>query len=183
MMLLDRGEDRHIEVRDEPALFFAPFVSSRMRIERDWIDYNGHLNMAYYHVLFDRAVDEAFGLCGLGPDYLQERNASFFLVESRMRYRRELKLNDPVRVTLQLVDFDDKRLHYVMELRHAADGWLAAACENVSINVDMTTRRAALFPADILANLAIMKASHADLPRPDMLGEGVSMKGRKAERN
>ncbi len=118
-------------------LFFAPFVSSRMRLQRDWIDYNGHLNMAYYQVLFDRAVDEAFGLCGLGPDYVAERNASFFLVESRIRYRRELKLEDAVRVTLRLLAHDDKRIHYAMELRHAADGWLAASCENISINVDL----------------------------------------------
>ncbi len=57
---------------DRPAsvFFFAPFVSSTMAIEPGWIDYNGHLNMAYYHVLFDRAVDEAFGVVGLGPDYM-----------------------------------------------------------------------------------------------------------------
>ena len=160
---------------DGAALFFAPFVSSRMAIRSDWIDYNGHLNMAYYQVLFDHAMDEAFGLCGLGPDYVLERNASFFLVESRIRYRRELRLGDLVRVTLQLLNFDDKRLHHAMEVRHASDGWLAAGCENLSINVDMTTRRAAPFPADVLANLAAMKAAHADLPKPDGLGDGVAM--------
>ena len=169
--------------RDGPALFFAPFVSSRMAIRREWIDYNGHLNMAYYQVLFDRAMDEAFGLCGLGPDYVQERNASFFLVESRIRYRRELTLDDPVRVTLQLLGYDDKRLHYAMEARHAVDGWLAAGCENISINVDMGTRRAAPFPADVLANLAVMKAAHADLPKPDALGEGVAMPAGRRDMN
>ncbi len=164
-------------------LFFAPFVSSRMRLQRDWIDYNGHLNMAYYQVLFDRAVDEAFSLCGLGPDYVAERNASFFLVESRVRYRRELKLEDAVRVTLRLVAHDDKRIHYAMELRHAADGWLAASCENISINVDLATRRAAPFPADILANLSAMRDAHAALPLPDGLGEGVRMPAPRGELN
>ena len=141
-MLTNGTANRDKQEELAPALFFAPFVSSRMAIRSDWIDYNGHLNMAYYHVLFDQAVDEAFGLCGLGPDYLRERGHSFFLVESRIRYRRELKLEDTVRVTLQLVDFDEKRLHYVMEIRHAQEGWLSAACENLSINVDMATRRA-----------------------------------------
>ena len=46
----------------------APFVSSLMRIEPQWIDYNGHLNVAYYNVLFDRAVDEVYELIGLGPE-------------------------------------------------------------------------------------------------------------------
>ena len=51
---------------DLEPVFFAPFVSSVMRVEPGWIDYNGHLNMAYYNVLFDRAVDEAFELLGCG---------------------------------------------------------------------------------------------------------------------
>ena len=51
---------------DLEPVFFAPFVSSLMRVEPQWIDYNGHLNMAYYNVLFDRAVDEVYELLGLG---------------------------------------------------------------------------------------------------------------------
>ena len=117
----------HLETIDEPALFFAPFVSSTMAVEPQWIDYNGHMNMAYYLVLFDRAVDEAFGLCGLDSTYTEARKASFFVVETRTRYRRELTVRDPVRVTLQLVGFDSKRAQYWMEIRHAADGWLAAS--------------------------------------------------------
>ena len=35
-----------------------PFRASIMQIEPQWIDYNGHLNMAYYNVMFDRAIDE-----------------------------------------------------------------------------------------------------------------------------
>ena len=61
--MLDRG--------DLEPLFFAPFVSSVMRVEPAWIDYNGHLNMAYYNVLFDRAVDEVFELLGCGADYVK----------------------------------------------------------------------------------------------------------------
>ena len=51
---------------DLEPLFFAPFVSSVMKVEQSWIDYNGHLNMAYYNVLFDRCVDEAYELLGIG---------------------------------------------------------------------------------------------------------------------
>ncbi|HWP26351.1 MAG TPA: thioesterase family protein, partial [Xanthobacteraceae bacterium] len=59
----------------------APFVSSVMRVEPAWIDYNGHLNMAYYNVLFDRAVDELFELIGCGADYVKQRRLSFFTAE------------------------------------------------------------------------------------------------------
>ncbi len=162
-------------LKSAPVLFFAPFVSSPMRIEPQWIDYNGHLNTAFFHVLFDRAIDEAFGLIGLGPDYVTARGASFFLAEAHTLYERELTVDERVRVTLQLVDFDEKRLHYYMEIRHAAEGWVAARAENLSIHVDIASRRAAPFPPDILANLAIMKASHSQLPRPEALGRLISL--------
>ena len=161
-----------------PVFFFTPFVSSTMRPESQWVDYNGHLNMAYYHVLFDRAVDEAFGLVGLGPNYLEERRASFFAAEIHTLYKRELSLEDAVRVTLQLIDFDEKRLHYYLEIRHATDGWVAATSENLSLHVDMTTRKVSPFPADILGNLAIMRAAHARLPRPEALGRVIGISGR-----
>ncbi len=158
-----------------PALFFAPYVSSPMRVEPQWIDYNGHLNMAFYNVLFDRAVDELFTLVGLGPDYAREQNASFFVAEAHVRYLRELMSGDPVRVTVQLIDFDDKRMHYFMELRHAEEGWLSATTENMSLHVDLGTKKVANFPSDIIANLALLKAAHARLSRPEALGRVMSI--------
>ena len=53
----------------------APFVGRLQKVEDQWTDYNGHFNMAYYNVLFDRAGDEVFAALGLGPDYVKERNA------------------------------------------------------------------------------------------------------------
>ncbi len=161
-----------------PVFFFAPFVSSTMRIEPQWIDYNGHLNMAYYHVLFDRAVDEAFELVGLGPDYVQERHASYFTAETHTLYKRELKLTDPVRVTLQLIDFDDKRLHFYEEIRHASEGWVSACAETLALHVDMKAKKVTPFPPDILANLAVMKACHSRLVRPAELGRTIGLRRR-----
>jgi acyl-CoA thioester hydrolase len=166
------------EERAAPIFFFAPFVSSTMRVEPAWIDYNGHMNMAYYHVLFDRAVDEGFGVVGLGHEYLGERNASYFAAEVHTLYKRELKREDPVRITLQLIDHDDKRLHMYLEIRHATEGWVAATTENLSLHVDMTTRRVIPFPPDILNNLAVMKAAHARLARPAALGRVIAIPGR-----
>src|SRR5437660_198949 len=91
---------------DYEPLFFAPFVSSVMRVEPSWIDYNGHLNMAYYNVLFDRAVDEAFALVGCGAEYVKTRAHSCFTAEVHVRYLRELTADDPVRVTFQLLGYD-----------------------------------------------------------------------------
>lgn len=163
-----------------PALFFAPFVSSSMRVEPQWIDYNGHLNMAYYHVLFDRAVDEVFSLVGLTRDYVETRHASTFTAECHVLYKRELTEGDLVRVTAQLIAFDDKRLHYYLEMRHANEGWLAATSENMSLHVDMVHRKVTPFPPDILANLALMKAAHSMMPLPAAVGRIIGMPERRS---
>jgi acyl-CoA thioester hydrolase len=160
---------------DLEPLFFAPFVSSVMRVEENWIDYNGHLNMAYYNVLFDRAVDEAYELIGIGADYVSRREHSFFTAEVHLRYLRELHAGDQVRVTFQLLDFDRKRLHTFEQLFHADEGWVAATSENMSLHVDMGARKAAPFPAEVTRRLAQMKASHARLPRPEAAGRRIAM--------
>ena len=101
-----------LDRRDPEPVFYAPFVSAPMRVEPAWIDYNGHLNMAYYNVLFDRAVDEVYELLGCGLAYLKETRHSCFTAEVHVRYLRELHAGDAVRVTFHLLDFDAKRLHY-----------------------------------------------------------------------
>ncbi|MGA2893637.1 MAG: thioesterase family protein [Xanthobacteraceae bacterium] len=158
----------------EPA-FFAPFVASPTRVEAGWIDYNGHLNMAYYNVLFDRAVDEVYELLGLGLSYVETSRHSCFTAEVHLRYLRELHADDPVRVSFQLLGFDNKRLHYFEQLYHAEDGWLSATSENMALHVDMAAKKTAAFPSEVTARLARMKVAHADLPVPDGVGRRISM--------
>jgi acyl-CoA thioester hydrolase len=159
-------------------MIFAPFVSSTMTVEPAWIDYNGHLNMAYYNLLIDRAVDEAFELVGLGPDYLRARNASYFTAEAHVRYLRELPIRTPVRTTVRLLDFDTKRIHIFAELHHATEGWVSATSEQLALHVDMATRRVAPWPDDVLTGLGAMKAAHAALPIPDGVGSRIVMPSR-----
>ncbi len=146
-----------------------------MRVEPQWIDYNGHLNVAYYNVLFDRAVDEFYELIGLGPAYLEQHRHSTMVAEAHVRYLRELKENDPVRVTVQLLDYDRKRIQIFEELRHANEGWLSATSENMTLHVDMTAKKVAPFPEAVLRALAAMKAAHSQLPLPEGVGRRVSM--------
>jgi len=154
----------------------APFVSSVMRVEPGWIDYNGHLNMAYYNVLFDRAVDEVYEPLGLGLDYVKTAKCSTFTAEVHVRYLRELLVDAPVRVTFRLLDFDSKRMHYFEELFHAGEGWLSATSENMALNVDMTVKKTAPFPDGVMERLAQMKAAHDGLPLPDGVGRRITMK-------
>ncbi len=159
---------------DIEPVFFAPFVSSVMKVEPQWIDYNGHLNMAYYNVLFDRAVDEVFELLGCGHDYVQT-GFSTFTAEVHVRYLRELHEGDPVRVTLQLLGYDSKRMHYFEQLFHAKEGWVSATSENMSLHVDMKAKKTAPFAPQVARALARMKASHAQLPVPEAAGRRIAM--------
>ena len=169
-----------LDSRDLQPLFFAPFVSSLMRVEPAWIDYNGHLNMAYYNVLFDHAVDEVFELLGCGLDYVRTLRHSCFTAETHVRYLRELKAEDPVRVTFQLIDYDRKRMHFFEQLLHATEGWVSATSENMSLHVDMEQKRTAPFPAAIASALGSMKAMHARLPYPQGAGRRIAMPGSSA---
>src|SRR5262249_11130728 len=164
--------------RDLDPVFFAPFVSSVMRVERGWIDYNGHLNMAYYNVLFGRAVDEAFELIGCGLDYVNTRKHSCYTAEVHVRYLRELHADDPVRVTFQLLDYDAKRMHYFEKLCPASEGGVAAPQEIVSQPVDRTAGKPPPCPDDAGRGLARMRASHANLPRPEAAGRRIAMPGK-----
>jgi len=161
------------------AEFPAPFVSSVMTIEPQWIDYNGHLNVAYYNVLFDRAIDELYELLGLGPDYLKTHKHSTMVAEAHLRYLRELKQGDPVRIRVQLLGHDAKRIHTFEEMVHASEGWLSATSENMTLSVDMTAKKVAPFPEHVMRALEAIQKAHDKLPRPQGAGRSVGMPDRK----
>jgi acyl-CoA thioester hydrolase len=157
----------------------APFMSSIMTIEPQWIDYNGHLNVAYYNVLFDRAVDELYEPLGLGPDYLKRTGHSTMVAEAHVRFLREVHQKDPLRVSMQLLDYDSKRIQLFEQMLHATEGWVAATCETMTLHVDMTAKKVAPFPEAVLRALAQLKAAQAALSRPDGAGRSVAMPGRR----
>ncbi|QKC96260.1 thioesterase family protein [Mesorhizobium sp. NZP2298] len=153
----------------------APFISRPMDIEKDWIDYNGHLNMAYYNVLFDRCSDEAFEAMGVGLDYVKQRRLTIYTAEIHVCYVQELHLDHKVTVSFQLIDHDAKRLRSYQEIRHV-DGWLAATSETLSLHVDMAGPKVAPFPADVLARIEAIRAAHSVLPMPERAGRAIGIK-------
>lgn len=159
--------------------FDAPLTAPAEAVRPEWIDYNGHLNMAYYNVLFDHAVDHAFQLLGCGPDYVKERGMSFFTVEAHVCYLRELKAGDITRVQLQLLGHDAKRVRLYQELFHE-DGWLSATSESLLLHIDMSGPKAAPFPPDILAAVEALAAAQAALPAPERAGRSISLAPHRA---
>lgn len=151
------------------------FMSSLLEIEPAWIDYNDHLNMGYYTVLFDRAIDEAFAEMGFGPAYVAAENHTTYCAEFHVRYLRELKLGDRVRASFRIMDHDEKRFHTFQELYHE-DGWLAATGEGLTLHVDLAGPRVTPMPAGLLDRVAAMAARGAELAAPDGSGGRIGMR-------
>ncbi len=88
---------------------------------------------------------------------------------------REVKLGDPVRVNVQIIAADDKRIHYFEELRHAEEGWVSATSENMTLHIDMNLRKVAPFPKDIYERVQAVAAAHAKAPQPDGIGRRIEI--------
>ena len=157
----------------------GPFLSTVKQLEPGWIDYNGHLNMAYYNVIMDRSIDELFAAMGMGPTYLASRNCSTMTAEAHVRYLREVHLGDPVQVTMYVIAADEKRMHTFQEMKHATEGWISATSENMTLHIDMSVRKVAPFPPDIAARVQAMAAAHAQTKRPDGLNRRIEMPVKK----
>ncbi len=152
------------------------FVETRLRILPEWTDLNGHMNVAYYVLAFDRATDILYDALGIGWDYVGRERKSLFTLAMNVDYVRELRSGDEVRIATRVVDVDHKRLHYFHEMVHAAQGWLAATNELLAMHVDMESRRSAPFPEGVAARIAAMRSAHAALPPPAQLGRRLGIR-------
>ncbi len=150
-----------------------PFAPHEETVRPEWVDYNGHMNVAYYVLLFDHATDGLLDALGVGEAYRRTKDGSLFIVESHVAYRRELRAGDPVRIETQILGYDDKRLHGFSRMFHAAGGETAATYEFLGLHVDMGSRRAAPFPAPARERIQALAALHAARPRPPEAGLGI----------
>lgn len=150
------------------------FISTPMTVDPAWTDYNGHMNMAYYNVLFDRCADQAFDALGIGAAYARDRKLTIYTAEIHVCYVQELHEGESVTVSFQIIDSDAKRIHAYQEVRHA-DGWLAATAEVLFLHIDMSGPKVAPFPADIAARVQAMAEAHATLPRPERAGRSIGI--------
>ena len=149
--------------------------SSRIRIDEDWIDYNGHLNTAWYHRLFDMGADEALDEIDLGPREITDRNKTIFTAQFHIHHQREVFVGSEVYSTLRIIDFDDKRMHYLQELHHADEHWVSATAHTLVLHVDLGRRKVEPWPDDIREKIVALHARHAELPPHPMVGAVLSI--------
>lgn len=153
----------------------APYTSSMQTVESQWTDYNGHLNMAYYAVLFDRGAEEMFETVGLGADYVKRTNCTTFTLETHTTYANELKEGEQVRIETQILGADAKRVHYVQQMFRGESSYLACVLEVMVSHVDLNTHRTAVWPADIQTKIDALAAIHKDVPVPFQVGHKIGL--------
>ena len=154
----------------------GPVVSAPLGVEPGWIDFNDHMNMACYMVLFDRWLGVVFARLGMGPDYARRGPFSTFAGDAHIAYLREVRATDRVVCTFQILDHSDKAIHSFQEMRHAEEGWLAAVTETVTLHVDRSIPKVAPFPDAVAARVDAMARAHAALPRPEHAGRMVGIR-------
>jgi acyl-CoA thioester hydrolase len=151
----------------------APYRIDGLQVEPDWIDHNGHMNVAYYHLAFDRAAGSFFRWLGLDETYRKTHQASTFALESHLNYHRELRLGEGFRIEALLLSGDARRLHFCMQMFKDGSGELAAYYESLSMHVDMRTRRTSPMAGELQERVAMIAQAHARLSRPWQLGRVV----------
>ncbi len=144
-------------------------------VRPEWIDSNGHLNLAYYVVVFDLATDALYDALGVGTAYRDATGNSCFTAETHTVYEREVHEGDRLKVRAWLLGADAKRLHYFHEMFHVESGERSAVQELMALHIDMGIRRVAPFPPDKQAELAEAVKRYAPKELPRGAGRRIAM--------
>jgi acyl-CoA thioester hydrolase len=154
---------------------FVGDTVSTGKVLPEWIDFNGHMNVAYYVLVFDLGVDALWLDFGITAEHVRQNQSSTFAVETHVLYKQELKLDDPYVVTAQILAFDSKRIHQFQRMYHAESGFLAATAEWLTLHVDLKKRRVAPWPTNILDGISRIAKSQGNWQYPDDAGSTMKI--------
>lgn len=145
------------------------------RVLAEWIDINGHMNVAYYVLAFDRAVDTLWTELGITSEYIESSKCSTFAVECHVTYQAELREGEPYLITSQILAYDEKRIHQFQRMYHAEQKYLAATAEWMNLHVDLMSRRVSPWPRAILSALREFSRRQGILAAPAEAGQKMSI--------
>lgn len=165
---------------DPAAPIAAPLCLYRPTVLPAWVDYNGHMSESCYLLVFGDNSDAFFRLVGIDEAYRDQGGHSLYTVQTHIHNIREVAEGEPLRLTLQLLDFDDKRVHIFHAMHHGASGDLLATGEQMLVHVDIAQGRATPMPADLQARLHAIAQAHASLPTPPQVGKPMGIRRKAA---
>ncbi|MEL7462739.1 MAG: thioesterase family protein [Pseudomonadota bacterium] len=155
-------------------------IMSRQTVQPDWIDYNGHMNVAFYTLAFDKAFDEFLeDWIGTGVTFVERSRFGPMALQSQVCFLGELLEGEAFHVRFWLVDHDDKRMHVFCQMIAEKDGSVAATYESLGMNVDLEARRGAPYPGWAVERMDRLMSAQKDHERPKQLGQVIGIR-RKA---
>ena len=137
----------------------APLCLHEPTVLADWVDYNGHMSESCFLLVFGDNTDAFFRLIGVDEAYRQGSGHSFYTVQTMIHHVREATLGDPLHLSLQLLDADDRRVHLFHSMVHGHSGELLATGEQLLTHVDMG-REPAQSTTDLVFTLAVRDRVH-----------------------
>jgi carnitine 3-dehydrogenase len=155
----------------------APLRLHETHVKPEWADYNDHMSESVYLLVFGDSADAFFRFFGIDEDY-RASGRSLFTVETHLRNLREAHTGDRLRLTLQVLGLDAKRLHILHEMLDDNDRVLSTA-EQLLLHVDTEAGRVVPFPEEILGRLQQIRAAHETLPEPAYVGRVIQIPGER----
>ena len=154
----------------------APLRLHETTVAPQWVDYNDHLSEWAYLLVFGDAADAFFRYVGVDEGY-RAAGRSLYTAETHLHHWREARLGERLRLTLQVLGTDDKRLHIAHEMLNKAGDRIATG-EQMLLHVDTRAGKVTPFPEDLAGRLRRIAAAHAVLPVPDYVGHVMRIPGR-----
>ncbi|MDM9560772.1 thioesterase family protein [Bordetella petrii] len=145
----------------------SQLLRTQLVVKPDWTDLYGHMNAARYVRVFDHIGFQLLEPLGVGESYTRATRCGIYTVDIAVNYRHELLADDPLELRVRVLDADAKRLLCLMELFQTRDQYLAATMEQLSVNVNLDTRRSQPFPAELAQSLQAAARAHAAVPLPE----------------
>ena len=146
-------------------------------IKPKWLDYNNHMNVAYYVLIFDLAFEALLLSLGLGEKIAKTTGISMMILESHITYDQEVTLGQEVEVQMQLLDHDHKRMHLYFEMYvKGKNGYLASTLEQLSMCVDLNKRKSISFPEEITAKIKALAEQQSHLGRTLNIGRKIGIR-------
>ncbi|MDE2579898.1 MAG: thioesterase family protein [Hyphomicrobiales bacterium] len=152
----------------------APLFQTR--VQREWIDYNGHMNDAWYAHVFSKSVDRVMSAIGLDQDGRARTSRTIYTLTMTIHYLNEVHAGEALAVRGRILAHDDKRLHLWLEMTRG-DGATAALNEQMLLCVDQSGEkpRGAPFEEDQIARIRAFHAFDADKAWPKQAGRGIAL--------
>ena len=154
----------------------AIFQSNVQNVKKDWIDYNGHMNVAYYTLAFDNTLDDFLEtILEIGPTFVKKENQGPYSLQANYHYLEELRLGDKFFAKIYIMDSDKKKIHIVLEMIDLNTKRQVAVCETLLINVDLNIRKSVNYGPDVIKRIAQYQAKCSEIKLPLQVGKNLKI--------